>query len=126
MGDKSWGTFSLFFGLYYIVQFGLALCAANMMGHISRDYNCGINYDDEDGLLPRSRSVFDTALLLMGMWHIIEWFRTIMLLTVTCMGYTTVMYVYNFLFINCLFGIVAGIYAMTARFGAAGQECAVA
>merc|ERR1711990_911971 len=31
--DKSWGKFSFFFGLYYILQFGMALCAANMYGH---------------------------------------------------------------------------------------------
>ena len=31
--DRSWITFSVFFGLYYILQFGLALCAANMYAH---------------------------------------------------------------------------------------------
>merc|ERR1719181_1265766 len=103
--DKSWGKFSFFFGLYYVLQFGLALCAANMYGHSSRDDNCILSdeaYDQVDadtGLpleaSPGSRDVYDTALLLLGMFHIIEWFRTIILLTVTCMGYKILMYLYN-------------------------------
>jgi hypothetical protein len=41
--DRSWGTFSLFFGLYYILQFGLALCAANMYAHSSGLNVCDIS-----------------------------------------------------------------------------------
>lgn len=38
-------------------------------------------------------SVYGTALLLLGLFHIIEWFRTILLLMVTCMKYEFVMYI---------------------------------
>ena len=74
--------------------------------------------------IENSSSVYGTALLLLGMFHIIEWFRTIVLLTVTCMKYEILMYVNNFLFLNLIFGFVAAIYAHVARFGALGTECA--
>lgn len=124
--DRSWVTFSLFFGLYYVLQFGLALCAANMYAHSEADSACvdigGTTFDGEG--LPESRSVYDTALLLLGLYHIIEWFRTILLLTVTCMKYEILMYIYNALFLNAIFGVIVALYAHVARFGAYGSECA--
>lgn len=33
-----------------------------------------------------SAKVYDTAFLLLGLFHIIEWLRTIVLLASTCMG----------------------------------------
>jgi ABC-type polysaccharide/polyol phosphate export permease len=90
-----------------------------MYNHSEADTACidigGITYDGEG--LPESRSVYDTALLLMGLYHIIEWFRTILLLTVTCMKYEILMYIYNALFFNAIFGVIAAMYAHAARLG---------
>lgn len=48
--DASWGKFSFFFGLYYVMQFGLALCAANMYAHTEKNVPCVIDgYDLEEG-----------------------------------------------------------------------------
>ena len=62
----------------------------------------------------------------MGLYHIIEWFRTILLLTVTCMKYEILMYIYNALFVNLIFGVIVALYAHIVRFGAAGSACAAA
>jgi hypothetical protein len=60
----------------------------------------------------------------MGLYHIIEWFRTILLLTVTCMKYEILMYIYNALFVNLIFGVIVALYAHVARFGEYGTLCA--
>jgi len=93
-----------------------------MYAHTEKGEGCIVGYD-VDGQ-PTSDSVYGTALLLMGLFHIIEWFRTILLLTVTCMKYEIVMYIYNILFLNLIFGFVTAIYAHVARFGSLGSECA--
>ena len=62
----------------------------------------------------------------MGLYHIIEWCRTILLLTVTCMKYEILMYIYNALFVNLIFGVIVALYAHIVRFGAAGSACAAA
>ena len=56
-----------------------------MYGHSEKDEPCVTGWDVEGE--KTSNEVYDTALLMFGLFHIIEWFRTIMLLTVTCMGY---------------------------------------
>ena len=58
-----------------------------MYGHSEKDVPCIAGWDTDVEGEPKSAEVYDTALLLLGLFHIIEWFRTIMLLTVTCMGY---------------------------------------
>jgi hypothetical protein len=83
-----------------------------------------VGYDVDE--MPTSASIYDTALLLFGLFHIIEWFRTIVLLTVTCMKYEILMYLYDITFLNAIFGLIVGIYAMVARFGEAGSACATA
>ena len=46
---------------------------------------CGDKKNDLQGRIEDAK-IFDTAFFLMGLFHIIEWIRTIILLTSTCMG----------------------------------------
>merc|ERR1711935_167790 len=67
--------------------------------------------------------VFDKAFFLMGMFHIIEWIRTIVLLTSTCMGGEFLIVLYQWTSINAIFGFVAYVFAHHALLGADGVEC---
>ena len=145
---KSWVVFSLFFTIYYILQFGLALCCANFRsqskGERLEGFDKGgmtfdkstfkicqmyeVNTQDRksqefiDAQL-QSAAVYDTAFLLLGIFHIIEWVRTALLMGVTCLGGVPLLLIYQFTSINALFGVVAYIFAHYARFSEAGQNC---
>lgn len=71
----------------------------------------------------KSAEVYDKAFLLMGIFHIIEWIRTIILLTSTCMGGEFLIVIYQITSINALYGFVAYVFAHYALFNANGQAC---
>ena len=73
-----------------------------------------------------SAKVYDQAYFLMGLFHIFEWVRTAVLLSVTCMeGMEMLMWAWHITTpINALFGVVVYIYAQVARFNSNGVACA--
>lgn len=71
-----------------------------------------------------SAFVYDKAFFLMGLFHIIEWVRTIILLTSTCMGGEFLIVIYQWSSINAIFGFVAYVFAHHALLGADGVACA--
>ena len=68
-------------------------------------------------------AVYDGALLLLAIYHIIEWIRTTIVLTVVFVGINLV-WLYIIGILNTLFGLIAVIYAIAVRFGEEGQQCA--
>ena len=79
----NWWKFMFPVGLYYLLQFGLALSCANFYSDAERKMPVKIGDTiliDED-----ASGVFDTAIYLLGIFHIIEWLRTTLLLAVTTM-----------------------------------------
>ena len=75
-------------------------------------------------LQEESAWVYDKAFFLMGLFHIIEWIRTIVLLTSTCMGGEFLIVLYQWTSINAIFGFIAYVFAHYALFSADGQSCA--
>ena len=116
--QANWWKFSIPLGLYYCLQFGLALCCANAYSDMERKNTCGGKKQEE------SAAVYDMALFLLGVFHIVEWVRTALLLSCTCMeGMGMLMWTWHITTpINALFGVVCYIYAHYARFSAAGVE----
>ena len=78
--------------------------------------------------MEKSSEIYDMALFMLGVFHIIEWIRTALLLSCTVMqGMGLLMWTWHITTpINALFGVVAYIYAHYARFNANGSECAAA
>ena len=70
-------------------------------------------------------AVFDRPLLLLAIYHIIEWIRATFLFTVVTVG-LNLMWVYYIMSVNTLFGLIVVIYAMVVRFGTDGTDCAAA
>lgn len=59
----------------------------------------------------------------MGIFHIIEWIRTIILLTTTCMGGVFLLRIYYMTSFNALYGFVAYVFAHYALLSADGRAC---
>ena len=68
-------------------------------------------------------AVYDTALLFLAIYHIIEWLKTTIVLTVVFVGINLV-WLYLILTLNTFFGFFAIIYTVLARFSEEGMECA--
>ena len=66
--------------------------------------------------------IYDRPLLLMSIYHLIEWIKTTLVLTVTCVG-INLMYLYYPLILNTVFGVGAWIYTMMVLFSEDGQAC---
>ena len=69
--------------------------------------------------------VYDGVLLLLAIYHIIEWLKTTIVLTVVFVG-INLMYIYLFLILNTLFGIFVMILTISVRFSEDGEACAEA
>jgi hypothetical protein len=71
-------------------------------------------------------AVYDMAFLLLGIFHIIEWVRTALLITCTTMeNMDVLMWTWHITTpLNALFGVVCYIYAHYARFNGNGISCA--
>ena len=110
---------SLFIGTYYILQFSACIGVVNFYGDSDRFTPC------KDGQLPLdAASVFDSPLLVLGIYHIIEWIKTTFLLTAVCVNLSLAMYLYYLLSFNTLYGVIAIVYTMIVVFSEEGQECA--
>merc|ERR1712151_995448 len=70
--------------------------------------------------------VYDTAFLLMGIYHTIEWFRTFVLLMLTSLGGEWLLWFYYISMANGIYGLVAAVIAHYAYFSADGFACATA
>ncbi len=77
--------FSLIVGFYYLVCFICCVCACNFYSDHSRFNNC----TRDDGTIiagDEASKVYDMALYVLGIFHVIEWIRTTILLAIICIG----------------------------------------
>ena len=105
--------YGFYTGGWYLVQFVGCVAVVNLYSDKDREIVCDTIRDDESIALAdkaeKSSDVFDFPLLMLALYHMIEWIRTTVLLTVICIGvnWTWIWYVTTF---NTLFGIV--VYAI--------------
>lgn len=111
---------SLFVGLYYVIQLAGCIGTVNFYGDADRFTRCVPDQKPLD-----AASVFDVPILLLSIYHMIEWIKTTFLLTVVCVG-LNLMWVYYLLAINTLYGVVAIVWTMIVVFSEEGQDCAYA
>ena len=99
----------------------MCVAACNFYSDNARWATCTLDGDiliaDEE-----ASAVYDTAIYLAGIYHIIEWIRATMLLTVIVVG-TNLMWVWYGTIFNALFGVGVFIYLHTAYAGEKGQAC---
>ena len=77
----------------------------------------------EDGEHSEENSeVYDPALVLLSIYHMIEWVRVIVFAVVVIIG-ANLMLIYQILSLNAIYGLIAYIVAHAAYFSTRGQEC---
>ena len=112
--------FGIWGGLNYLGQFFLIITAINVYSDGDRFLSCKDEWRRGD---PRNSEVYDTALILLASYHLVEWVRVIMFLVTLILG-TNLMHVWYLTSINTLFGIAAYCVAHAARFSDDGYDCA--
>lgn len=102
------------------MQLAACIGTVNFYGDQDRDKKCG-----SSGSTPEEYALtFDIPLLLLAIYHMIEWIKTTFLLTVVCVN-LNLMWVYYGLAFNTLYGVIAIVYTMIVVFSEDGQDCAL-
>ena len=68
--DTRWLLFSAICFVVYAYHFVWAMAGVDKYGHYTRLFKCGTNQTDGD-----AESVYDTAIILVTIFHICEWAR---------------------------------------------------
>ena len=118
------GNMKLIYGIWgfiaYIGQFFLIITAINLYSDGDRYLSCKPEWRRGD---ERNSEVYDTALVLLASYHLVEWVRVILFLVTLILG-TNLLHVWYITSINTLFGIAAYCYAHSARYSDDGKACA--
>ena len=120
--NRRYGLFGGVTMIYYIIQFMCCIAAVNFYSDNSRLADCvsgSLTVSGEEASL-----IFDNVILLLGIYHIIEWLRTTILMTTICIG-VNFMWVWYITMLNSLFGLAAFIYCHIVYASAAGRSCAL-
>ena len=121
---KRFGLFASIVGFYYLTQFICAVCACNFFSDNSRFNNC-VRADGTIITGNDASAVYDKAIYLTGIFHVMEWIRTTILLTVVCVG-ANLMQIWYVSAISALFGIAVFIYAHVIYASADSKACKAA
>ena len=117
--STKWGTFTLLGLVIYIYHLCWAVGSIDKYADITRLYACGGNPYGEE-----SSAVFDQALLLVSIFHIIEWLRQTIFLVGALVGVNLISAFYVFS-LNVPYGFVAMIIALIVRNSESGTDCAM-
>jgi hypothetical protein len=102
----------------YCAQFLLILATINVFCDKDRMLSCGGKLTGDD-----ASAVYDPALVVLAIYHLIEWFRFIVFLTAVFLG-ANMISLYYILYLNTLFGIAAYCDAHARRYNDNGKLCA--
>lgn len=123
---KKFGLFSAVVGVYYLTQFVACVSAVNMYSDATRNAQC-IDANDVNDLGvtgDEASAVMDPAITLLAIYHIIEWIRCTILLTVVCLG-VNLMHVWYATALNSVYGLIIFIYCHVVYASPRGMSCAL-
>lgn len=114
--------FGAIVGFYYCVNFCMCVAACNFYSDVTRLAPCdlhssGIRLEGE-----KASEVYDMAIKLTGIFHVIEWVRTTLLLTIICIG-VDLMKVWYATSLSMLYGIAVFLYLHTAYISEESEAC---
>lgn len=118
---KKFGMFGGIMFLYYVIQFICCVAACNFYSDASRNNACTLSNGTKISGEEASQ-VLDVAIKLTGIFHVMEWIRTTILLTVICIG-VNLMHVWYVSTITALYGIAVFIYLIYVYASDAGRAC---
>ena len=112
--------YGLVVSFWYLAMFVGCVACINLYSDIERTSPCSLTGTLADP--DEATKVFDTPLLILAIWHMIEWIRTTVLLTIVLIGVNWMISWY-ILIPNTLFGLVAYAIAHMAYFSEDGKLC---
>lgn len=118
--DKRWGLFTILGMVVYTYHLLWTITGVDKYTDITRTYKCGDATNADE-----ASAIFDTALALATIFHMIEWVRQAVFLTAALVGVNLIP-IYYALSINVPFGFIAMLTAIFTRFSTNGAACAEA
>lgn len=118
--NKNKLLYGLVVTFWYLAQFIGCVAVVNLYSDVDRNIPCaktGKLADPEE-----ASKVFDLPFLLLAIFHIIEWIRTTVLLTVVCIGVNWVIFWYVTI-PNTLYGLITYAFVHMAYFDEDGEAC---
>lgn len=116
--EKRWGLFTILAGIIYLYHLLWTITAVDKFTDITREYKCGDATDADT-----ASAIFDTAIALCAIFHMIEWIRQTVFLTSALVG-VNIVPVYYALSVNVPFGFIAMLTAIFTRYSENGNACA--
>ena len=117
--------YSIYIGFYYVIQLAACIASVNFYGDADRFNSCEVATGEAPMKPIEAMKVYDIPILLMSIYHLIEWIKTTIVLTVACVG-INLMWLYYPLVLNTLYGLIATIITMITIFSEEGEACAAA
>ena len=111
---RKWDKFGLVAGFYYLTQFVMCVAVCNFYGDVSRYYIC--QREDMSYIRGEEASaVYDLALYMTGVFHVVEWIRATILLVVIFVG-VNLMHVWYASALSSIYGLVCLVIVHIAAF----------
>jgi hypothetical protein len=122
-----WGRFCLVSGIIYLYHLAWSMAGCNMYSDWSRLVTCG-EFKKTNSLATEkdrenSSAVYDNAIQVAVIYHIIEWVRWTLFLTSALVNVNLIR-VFNYMAINWFILLIAFGWAIAARFTGNGIDCA--
>jgi hypothetical protein len=117
--ETKWISFSLIAGLIYLYHLIWTMYGVNQFSSQSREITCGSATTKED-----ASAVYDTAIALVTIFHMIDWIRWTLFITTAMVGANLLSLFYFLTVINLPFGIIAMLIGIVTRYGEDGTLCA--
>lgn len=119
---RKWQKFGAVAGLYYLIQFVMCVGICNFYGDVSRYYIC--QREDLSYIRGEDASaVYDLALYMTGIFHVVEWIRATILLVVIFIG-VNLMHVWYASALASFYGFVCLVIVHIAVASEDGKACA--
>jgi len=118
--NKHYWKYSALITFWYLVQFIGCVACVNLYSDNERLIPCALTGTLADP--DEASKVFDFALMFLSIFHMIEWLRACLLLTVICIGVNWTIGWYLTI-PNTIFGLVAYAVTMMVYFSDDGKLC---
>lgn len=116
--DNRWGLFTILGGIIYTYHLLWTITGVDKFTDITRFNMCGDAKDKYE-----ASAIFDAAVGMVTIFHMIEWVRQAIFLTCALVGVNLVS-VYYCLSINVPYGVIAMLTAIISRNSSNGSDCA--
>lgn len=114
-------------GACYLYEICWTISGVNNYTDVTRGTLCGSlltkKFETKEERIAAASAVYDTPILLVTFWHMIEWIRWTVLLTTALVDANLIPF-YYFLMLALPYGFIMAIVVVAMRYSADGSACA--